>query len=233
MISISLPDGSSREFKQGVSGADVAAAIGPGLAKAALAIKLDGVMTDLITPIAGDAAVEIITVESPEALDLIRHDAAHVMAEAVKELYPETQITIGPNIEDGFFYDFARESPFSPDDFAVIEKRMHEIVKRDEEQTYEMPHAFVAAYVGPEQYVPALVGLDYRAVGSHGAYRQCIRHAIRMAESHGSSRVLLGMGAEQEKERFGAKRVQRSLYVQSRDHYQHDVLSLFAMDATS
>ena len=138
MISISLPDGSSRAFEAGVSGADVAAAIGPGLAKAALAVKLDGVMTDLATPIERDAAIEIITSKSPEALDLIRHDAAHVMAEAVKELYPETQITIGPVIEDGFFYDFARETPFSTDDFAVIEKRMHEIVKRDETITREV-----------------------------------------------------------------------------------------------
>ncbi len=132
MISISLPDGTSREFEPGVSGAAIAAAIGPGLAKAALAIKLDGVMTDLKTPITRDTAVEIITAKSPEALDLIRHDAAHVMAEAVKELYPETQITIGPNIEDGFFYDFARETPFTPDDFEGIEARMHDIVKRDE-----------------------------------------------------------------------------------------------------
>ena len=138
MISISLPDGSSRAFEAGVSGADVAAAIGPGLAKAALAVKLDGVMSDLSTPIESDAAIEIITSKSPEALDLIRHDAAHVMAEAVKELYPETQITIGPNIEDGFFYDFARETPFSTDDFADIEKRMHEIVKRDETITREV-----------------------------------------------------------------------------------------------
>ena len=138
MISISLPDGSSRAFEPDATGVDVAAAIGPGLAKAALAIKLDGVMTDLKSPLESDTAVEIITIKSPEALDLIRHDAAHVMAEAVKELYPETQITIGPNIEDGFFYDFARESPFSPDDFAVIEKRMHEIVKRDEPITREV-----------------------------------------------------------------------------------------------
>jgi threonyl-tRNA synthetase len=132
MISITLPDGSSREYEPGVSGADVAASIGPGLAKAALAIKLDGVMIDLATPIDADAAIEIITIKSPEALDLIRHDTAHVMAEAVKELYPETQITIGPNIEDGFFYDFARETAFTPDDLEIIEKRMHEIVKRNE-----------------------------------------------------------------------------------------------------
>jgi 7-keto-8-aminopelargonate synthetase-like enzyme len=106
-------------------------------------------------------------------------------------------------------------------------------LKPDKKQAGGMPHAFVAAYVGPEQYVPVVVGLDYRAVGSHGSYRQCIRQVIRRAESHRSSRILLGMGAELEKERFGAQRVKRSFYVQSRDHYQHDVLSLLAMDATS
>ena len=162
MISISLPDGSSREFERGVSGADVAAAIGPGLAKAALAIKLDGVMNDLTMPIADDAAVEIITIKSPEALDLIRHDTAHVMAEAVKELYPETQITIGPNIEDGFFYDFAREIPFTPDDFEVIEKRMHEIVKRDEPITREVweRDAAIAFFKGEGEHYKAEIIAD-------------------------------------------------------------------------
>ncbi len=108
MVTITLPDGNTKEFAAAPSGAEVAAAIGPGLAKAALAIKLDGVVSDLKSPIESDAAIEIITSKSPEALDLIRHDAAHVMAEAVKELYPETQVTIGPAIEDGFYYDFAR-----------------------------------------------------------------------------------------------------------------------------
>jgi hypothetical protein len=106
-------------------------------------------------------------------------------------------------------------------------------LKPGADEIYDSPHAFVAAYVGPEQYVPAVVGLDYRAVGLHGSYRQCIRQVIRRAESHGSSRIELGMGAELEKERFGARRVQRSFYVQSLDHYQHDVLSLLAMDAGS
>ena len=162
MISISLPDGSSRDFEPGVSGADVAAAIGPGLAKAALAIKLDGVVIDLATPIARDAAVEIITAKSPEALDLIRHDAAHVMAEAVKELYPETQITIGPNIEDGFFYDFARSTPFTPDDFAGIEKRMAEIVKRDEPITREVweRDAAIAFFEGEGEHYKAEIIAD-------------------------------------------------------------------------
>ena len=132
MISITLPDDSVREFESGSSGADIAAAIGPGLAKAALAIRLDGVLVDLATPVESDAAIEIVTARDPDALELLRHDAAHVMAEAVKELYPEIQITIGPNIEDGFFYDFARETPFTLDDLPLIEKRMHEIVKRNE-----------------------------------------------------------------------------------------------------
>jgi 7-keto-8-aminopelargonate synthetase-like enzyme/predicted N-acyltransferase len=104
-------------------------------------------------------------------------------------------------------------------------------LKPDQDEASALPHAFVAAYVGKEQYVPSVVGLDYRAVGSHGAYRQCIRQAIRRAENHGSSRILLGMGAEFEKERFGARREQRAFYVQSLDHYQHDVLSLLAMGA--
>ena len=132
MISITLPDGSSRQFNPGVTGGDVAAAIGPGLAKAALAIRLDGDLVDLATAIERDAAIEIITSKSPDALELLRHDAAHVMAEAVKELYPETQITIGPVIEDGFFYDFARHTPFTPEDLEAIEARMRDIVKRDE-----------------------------------------------------------------------------------------------------
>ena len=174
MISISLPDGSSREFERGVSGADVAAAIGPGLAKAALAIKLDGVMNDLTMPIADDAAVEIITIKSPEALDLIRHDTAHVMAEAVKELYPETQITIGPNIEDGFFYDFAREIPFTPDDFEVIEKRMHEIVKRDEPITREVweRDAAIAFFKGEGEHYKAEIIADLPTTETITLYRQ-------------------------------------------------------------
>ncbi len=132
MVTITLPDGSKREFDGPVSGAGLAADIGPGLAKAALAIRLDGEMVDLSTMIETDAEVSIVTARDEEALDLIRHDAAHVMAEAVKELYPETQVTIGPSIENGFYYDFARETPFTPDDLELIEKRMHEIVKRDE-----------------------------------------------------------------------------------------------------
>jgi threonyl-tRNA synthetase len=138
MISITLPDGSTRQFNPGLTGGDIAAAIGPGLAKAALAIRLDGVLVDLATVIERDAAIEIVTSKSADALELLRHDAAHVMAEAVKELYPETQITIGPVIEDGFFYDFSRHTPFTPEDLEVIEARMRDIVKRDETITREV-----------------------------------------------------------------------------------------------
>jgi threonyl-tRNA synthetase len=131
-IAVTLPDGAVKSFPAPVTGAEVARAIGPGLAKAALAIKIDGALKDLSLPIAGDARIAIVTRDSPEALEIIRHDAAHAMAEAVKELYPETQVTFGPATETGFYYDFARDTPFTPDDLAKIETRMHEIVDRDE-----------------------------------------------------------------------------------------------------
>ncbi len=131
MPHITLPDGSSRHFDQAVTVHDVAADIGAGLAKAALAGKVDGNLVDTSFLIEQDADVAIITTKSEEALELIRHDAAHVMAQAVQELFPGTQVTIGPAIEDGFYYDFAREEPFSPDDLENIEKRMQEIVGRD------------------------------------------------------------------------------------------------------
>src|SRR6185437_8929549 len=131
-VTVILPDGSRREFPGAVSGAELAAAIGPGLAKAALALKLDGKPRDLATVIDHDAKAAIVTRAQDEALEIIRHDAAHVMAEAVKELYPETQVTFGPATENGFYYDFARDTPFTPDDLERIETRMHEIVDRDE-----------------------------------------------------------------------------------------------------
>jgi threonyl-tRNA synthetase len=137
-ITITLPDGSKRALPKGASGADVAADIGPGLAKAALAVKVDGAMRDLKREIEEDAAVEIITAKSEEGLELLRHDAAHVMAEAVKELYPEVQVTIGPAIEDGFYYDFARGEPFTPEDLEKSEARMRDIVGRNEEITREV-----------------------------------------------------------------------------------------------
>ncbi len=131
-IRVTLPDGSARTFDRGVTGTAIARAIGPGLAKAAVAIKIDGAVKDLSAAIDRDAKIAILTRDQPEALDIIRHDAAHVMAEAVKELYPETQVTFGPATETGFYYDFARDTPFTPEDLGKIEARMHEIVERDE-----------------------------------------------------------------------------------------------------
>ncbi len=131
-VTITLPDGSEKSFPGPVTGAEIADAIGPGLAKAALAIEVDGEVRDLGREIAGDARIAIITNRSDEALDLIRHDAAHILAQAVQELFEGTQITFGPATEDGFYYDFHREEPFSLDDFPSIEARMAEIVDRDE-----------------------------------------------------------------------------------------------------
>lgn len=133
MVAITLPDGSVREFSGSVTGAALAADIGPGLAKAALAIRLNDELDDLKTEITEDANVAIVTAKDDGALELLRHDAAHIMAEAVQELFPDTQATIGPVIENGFFYDFAREQPFTLDDLDKIEKRMREIVDRNEE----------------------------------------------------------------------------------------------------
>jgi threonyl-tRNA synthetase len=131
MVNVTLPDGSVRQFDTAVTVAQVASSIGAGLAKAALAGRVDGKLVDTSHLIETDAQLSIVTAKDAEALDLIRHDAAHVMAQAVQELYPGTQVTIGPSIEDGFYYDFARAEPFTPEDLAAIEKRMDEIVKRD------------------------------------------------------------------------------------------------------
>ena len=131
-VAITLPDGSVKQFDGPVTGAELAAAIGPGLAKAALAIKIDSEVLDLSRSIDADSTVEIVTRKSEDALDLIRHDTAHVMAEAVQALYPGTQVTIGPSIENGFYYDFAREEPFTPDDLEKIEAKMMKIIKRDD-----------------------------------------------------------------------------------------------------
>ena len=160
-ITITLPDGSRREFAGPVSGAEIAAAIGPGLAKAAVAIRLDGAPRDLATRIDRDAAVAIITRDSPDALPILRHDAAHVMAEAVKELYPETEVTFGPATETGFYYDFARDTPFTPEDLAAIEARMRDIVERDEaisREVWERDKA-VALFAGiGERYKAEWIG---------------------------------------------------------------------------
>jgi threonyl-tRNA synthetase len=130
-VTVSLPDGKSMTFPHGVTGAEVASAIGPGLGKAALAAEVNGRQWDLFRPIEEDAKLRIITQRDPEALELIRHDAAHVLAMAVQELFPGTQVTIGPAIEDGFYYDFARNEPFTPDDLPKIEEQMRKIIRAD------------------------------------------------------------------------------------------------------
>lgn len=133
MPTISLPDGSERQYDAAVTPAQIASDIGPGLAKAAMAAVVDGADWDLTRAIEEDSTVELITAKNTDAaLELVRHDCAHIMAEAVLELYPDTQVTIGPAIENGFYYDFHREQPFTTDDLDAIEKRMHDIVDRDE-----------------------------------------------------------------------------------------------------
>ncbi|WP_415716504.1 threonine--tRNA ligase [Roseibium sp.] len=138
MVLITLPDGGQRTFEEPVSGSDIAASIAPSLKKKAIAMALDGNLADLSAPVTQDANIEFIMREDPRALDLIRHDAAHVLAEAVQDLFPGTQATIGPVIENGFFYDFARDVPFTPDDLPVIEARMREIVSRNQPFTREV-----------------------------------------------------------------------------------------------
>ena len=128
-VTVTLPDGKAMTFTRGVTGGEIAAAIGPGLAKAALIIMVDGKEYDLFRPIEQDAKIRIITKKDPEALELIRHDMAHVLAMAVQALYPGTQVTIGPAIEDGFYYDFARDEPFTPEDLPIIEDEMRKIIK--------------------------------------------------------------------------------------------------------
>eukprot|EP01030_Chromulinospumella_sphaerica_P010643 gene10643-10452_t len=131
MIDLIFPDGSVRQYPEGSSGRDVAAAISKSLEKRTLLVRLDGKLIDFDRPLSS-GKVEFVDRSDPDALDTIRHDTAHVLAEAVQELFPGTQVTIGPNVEDGFYYDFARNEPFSTDDFAAIEKKMREIVDRDE-----------------------------------------------------------------------------------------------------
>jgi threonyl-tRNA synthetase len=132
MIDLQFPDGNVRAFEDGVTGRQVAASIAPSLAKRSVLVKLDGALLDLDRPLTHGGKIELLTIQSPEALDVLRHDASHVMAQAVQELFPGTQVTIGPSIEDGFYYDFARDEPFSLDDLAKIEERMRQIVDRDE-----------------------------------------------------------------------------------------------------
>jgi threonyl-tRNA synthetase len=132
MINITFPDGSSKQFEKGVTGLEIAAGISKSLAKDAMVVEIDGVLADLEVPIERDASLRILTIKDPESLEIIRHDAAHIIAEAAKELFPDLQVTIGPAIKDGFYYDFAKKTPFTTADLEKIEAKMHEIVKRDE-----------------------------------------------------------------------------------------------------
>ena len=131
MPNIRLPDGSQKSFSGPVTAAEVAQSIGAGLARAALAAKVDGKLVDLSTTIEKDADLAIVTPKSPEGLDILRHSTSHLMAQAVQELFPGAQVTIGPVIENGFYYDFSYKRPFTPEDLGAIEKRMAEIVKKD------------------------------------------------------------------------------------------------------
>lgn len=136
-ISLTFPDGSKREFEGGVTGLEVAESIAKSLAKKSVAYAIDGELHDLSDPIEQDGSIELVTRSDEKALELIRHDCAHVMAEAVQKLWPDTQVTIGPVIENGFYYDFARDEPFTPDDLPLIEKEMRNIIKRNERFTKE------------------------------------------------------------------------------------------------
>src|ERR1700687_1482059 len=137
-IALTFPDGAKREFPKNITGLDIAKGISPSLVKRTVAMALDGVITDLADPIEHDAKIEFIARDDPRALELIRHDAAHVLAEAVQSLWPGTQVTIGPVIENGFYYDFFRNEPFTPEDFSAIEKKMREIIARDKPFTKEV-----------------------------------------------------------------------------------------------
>jgi threonyl-tRNA synthetase len=136
-ITLTFPDGAKRQVESGTTGLDIAKSISPSLAKRTVAMSLDGKLADLADPITADAAIKFVSRTDPEALELIRHDAAHVMAEAVQSLWPGTQVTIGPVIDNGFFYDFAKQEPFHPDDLGRIEKKMHEIIARNAPFTKE------------------------------------------------------------------------------------------------
>ena len=138
MVALTFPDGARREYPSGTTGLDVAKGISPSLAKRTVAMAIDGTLADLTDPIERDARIEFISREDPRALELIRHDAAHVLAEAVQTLWPGTQVTIGPVIENGFYYDFFRNQPFTPEDLPVIEKKMREIIARDKPFTKEV-----------------------------------------------------------------------------------------------
>src|SRR3974390_3357042 len=137
MVALTFPDGARRDYPPNTTGLDIAKGISPSLAKRTVAMALDGKLADLSDPIERDAKIEFLTREDPRALELIRHDAAHVLAEAVQTLWPGNQVTIGPVIENGFYYDFFRNQPFTPEDFPAIENKMREIVASDTPFTKE------------------------------------------------------------------------------------------------
>ena len=132
MVTLTFPDGAARDYDEGVTAMEVAKSISKGLAKKVLAAKLDGKLVDASLPINDNVKIELVTAKDPEGLELIRHDAAHVLDEALQELFPGTQVTIGPVIENGFYYDFYRDEPFSVEDFAAIEKKMGFIINRND-----------------------------------------------------------------------------------------------------
>ncbi|AGJ02624.1 Threonine--tRNA ligase [Rickettsia prowazekii str. Breinl] len=138
MINISFPDGSVKQFAQNITAFEIVNAISMSLAKAAIVVEINGELKDLSTVIENDCKLRILTAQDYECLEIIRHDAAHLTAEAVKELFPETQVTIGPAIENGYYYDFARDKPFSIDDLANIEAKMQELSKKNEKITREL-----------------------------------------------------------------------------------------------
>src|SRR5258705_6306313 len=138
MVALTFPDGARREYPKGSTGLDIAKQISPSLAKRTVAMALDGAVADLSDKIERDAKIEFLTRDDPRALELIRHDCAHVLAEAVQALWPGTQVTIGPVIENGFYYDFFRNEPFRPEDFAAIEKKMRQIDARAKPLTKEI-----------------------------------------------------------------------------------------------
>src|SRR5436853_3393933 len=138
MVALTFPDGARREYPNGSTGLDIAKGISPSLAKRTVAMALDGALADLSDRIERDASIEFLTRDDPRTLELIRHDCAHVLAEAVQALWPGTQVTIGPVIENGFYYDFFRNEPFRPEYFPDIEKKMREIIARDKPFTKEV-----------------------------------------------------------------------------------------------
>src|ERR1700753_2965880 len=180
-IHVTFPDGKTLEFKKGITGQEIAASIGPGLAKAALIAEVDGKEWDLFRPIGHDAKIRIITKKDPEALELIRHDMAHVLAMAVQALYPGTQVTIGPAIDDGFYYDFARNEPFTPEDLPKIEEEMRKIIKaglptrrevcaRDEDVSIYWHGDWHDLCRGPHFETTAKIGDAFKLTKIAGAY---------------------------------------------------------------